>query len=87
MQTRHTSTREREANRGHSPEGIFLQAVALTPTRSAHPVMEDALRLLAVWAVRAARGQTAGPDSDLTASPPRAMNTPLTQQMEKTPCQ
>ncbi len=40
-----------------------LEAVLSQPTRSQRPTIQDALRLLAVWAVRAARGRTGATDS------------------------
>jgi hypothetical protein len=70
-------------NRLQTPAGIALEAVASTPPRSDRSAMDEALRLLAVWAVRAAQGQTRGPDSDLTVSPPRVMNASGTDAEEK----
>ena len=55
-----------------------LEAEALPPTGLHQHAVQDALRLLAVWAVRAARGHTASQNQDLTVRPPEAMNAPRT---------
>ena len=75
---RSRTARDSPANRVH------LEAVRVAATRSDRPTMDIALRLLAVWAVKAARGQTRGTDADLTVSPPRVMNASGTDAEEKT---
>ncbi len=64
-----------------------LASVMVPATGLRHEAIQDALRLLASWAVRAALGPAGTPLSDLTVPPPEAMNAPRTQEMEKTPCQ
>jgi hypothetical protein len=59
-----------------------LRAVWESPTQSQQMVLKDALRLLAVWAVKAARGQRGG--SDLTVRPSQGMNAPQTAAKENT---
>jgi len=49
--------------RGRPADQVRLEAVLTAPTRSQHLVMDEALRLLATWAVRAARAPTGGSDS------------------------
>ncbi|NIN10528.1 MAG: hypothetical protein GTN62_04255 [Gemmatimonadales bacterium] len=85
-ETRSGTARPRKA---HTPSGgkVRLDAVLVRPTPCQQLIIADALRLLAVWAVRAARGQTAGLDSDLTTWPPEAMNAPQSGRMEKKRCQ
>jgi len=68
-------------------KGFRLEAEVLPATGLHHHAIQDALRLLAGWAVRAARGHTVGQNQDLTIRPPEAMNASRTSQMEKTPCQ
>ena len=67
------------------PQRLALEAALIPAARSPQPAIHDALRLLAVWALRAARGHTVGQNQDLTVLPPEAMNAPRTSQMEKTP--
>ena len=74
-------------SRLQTPAGIALEAVVSTPPHRDRPTVDIALRLLAVWAVRAARGHTVGQNQDLTVRPPEAMNAARTSEMEKTPCQ
>jgi hypothetical protein len=59
-----------------------LQVALESPTQSQQMVLGDALRLLAVWAVRASHGQTEASSSDLTVRPSRAMNAPQTAAKE-----
>ncbi len=66
----------------------FQLAPVLVPaTGLRHEAIQDALRILSTWAVRAALGSAGTPHSDLTVPPPEAMNAPRTHQTEKTPCQ
>jgi len=69
------------------PQGIALEVAVVPSTRQEEDRVADALRLLATWAVRAARGHTVGQNQDLTVRPPEAMNAARTSEMEKTPCQ
>ena len=70
-------------------EDRYVEFEATVVPASSHQqyAVDEAFRLLATWAVRAARGQTSGSDSDLTVRPPQAMNAPQSEQMERTPCQ
>ena len=49
--------------RGRPADQVRFEAVLTAPTRSQQLIMDEALRLLATWAVRAARGPTEEPDS------------------------
>jgi len=73
-----------KAKRLQAAHGISLEVVLVARTESQQSGFDDALRLLAVWAVRAARGQTEARNPDLTVRPPEAMNAPRIKAQEKT---
>ncbi len=62
-QTQRIASPKPRRARGRPADQVRLEAVLTAPTRSQQLVMDEALRLLAAWAVRAAHTPTGEPDS------------------------
>ncbi len=64
-------TSSRQRSKAHAAEALDLETNLVTATGQQQHAIHDALRLLAAWAVRAARGQASEPHCDPPQPPDR----------------
>jgi len=73
MGTARDRTQERSQSwhddRAQGPKGLALETVFVPPTRQGRDRLADALRLLAAWALRAARAGALESDPDPSPQP------------------